>query len=89
MTELIGIVEDQLFTPLSPKINHSFALSTASSIVAGQNLDDIDMKQYEGKALLVWGEPDENNGYIFRTRIIDDKPTPLLTALVKYLMNQN
>lgn len=83
--EMIGIVENGLFKPLGTEVSDGFKLSTSVSIVAGENIDNIDMNQYEGKALLIKGLP-PSQGYIFRTEVLDEGK-PLLTAVIRKLFD--
>lgn len=86
MSGFLGIVSDKKFQPQDTSFDGSARL-TRISMVAGTSpeSDEIDLTQYEGKAIMVEGTP--SGEWIFDAEVVDVAGA-ILTEVVKKVFSQ-
>ena len=92
MDEFLGIVEDNRFTVLAPPEHCCSVKLTRVSRPApiSENVvrsHEIDLTEYEGKALMVTGDLPAEKAWIYAANVTDEGG-PILTAIVQNLFSQ-
>jgi len=82
----LGLVKEGKFMLLTPESYKGKVVSvTEDSMVVGRQIQEIDLGEYEGTAIMIEGE--YRGDWIYAAHIID-QAGPILTALVQKAYNK-
>lgn len=81
----LGIVQDGEFRLLYPQSDSGISVKlTKDSMVVGRPITELDLNEYEGKAIMVHGD---RRDWIYLAQVID-QAGPILTAIVQQIFGK-